>query len=441
MLLARPRELLVAAACLCCIPAVHAQAVPGASKQDTLVIDLKSALERARTNSPLLQSASIGVELAREDRRLSKFGFYPSANYFNQYIYTQGNGTPSGIFVSNDGVHVYNSQAVVHQELYSPGKLAEYRRSIAGEALAAAKRDIALRGVVATVIQDYYALVTSQRHLATSRESVEEARRLADLTEKLMSGGEVARADVVKAQLTVQQREQDLLETQLVIEKAKVVLAILLFPDFRTDFSVVDDLDTIRALAPFEQVRAIAQESSPTLRAAQEALRQEQYGVAVARSGYLPSFTFDYFFGINNNQFATKDEEGRNRLGSAAQASLNIPVFSWWTARSKTRSAELRQRQAELDLVLAKRELDSTLRSSYLEAQTARTQHDSLTRTVDLAAESLHLTNLRYQAGEAAILEVVDAQTTLVQARNAYNDGLSRYRLTFGNLQTLTGDY
>ena len=58
---------------------------------------------------------------------------------------------------------------------------------------------------------------------------------------------------------------------------------------------------------------------------------------------------------------------------------------------------------------------------------------------VDLSAESLRLTRLRYQAGEATALEVVDAQTTLVQARNAYDDGLVRYRLAMANLQTLTG--
>ena len=55
--------------------------------------------------------------------------------------------------------------------------------------------------------------------------------------------------------------------------------------------------------------------------------------------------------------------------------------------------------------------------------------------------ESLRLTNLRYQAGEATALEVVDAQTTLLQARNAYDDGLVRYRLALANLQTLTGAF
>ena len=72
---------------------------------------------------------------------------------------------------------------------------------------------------------------------------------------------------------------------------------------------------------------------------------------------------------------------------------------------------------------------------------TAREQVDSLQHSVDLASESLRLNALRYQAGEATILELVDAQSTLIQARNAYVDGLSRYRLAVANLQTLTGTF
>jgi len=55
--------------------------------------------------------------------------------------------------------------------------------------------------------------------------------------------------------------------------------------------------------------------------------------------------------------------------------------------------------------------------------------------------ESLRLTLLRYQAGEATALEVVDAQTTASQARSAYDDGLLRYRIAVANLQTLTGTF
>jgi outer membrane protein TolC len=411
------------------------------AQQATVTIDIKTALERARTYSPQFQSASLAVDLARIDRYVAKMAFYPSANYFNQYIHTQGNGTPSGIFVSNDGVHVYNSQAIVHQEVYAPGRTAEYRRAIAAEAVTAARRDVALAGIVTTVFQSYYAIVTAQRHLTNAQQSLDESKRFVSITEKLESGGEVAHADVVKAQLTLQQRERDVQDAQFSVEKNKIALAVLIFPDLTTNYAVVDDLNTAPTLESFDRIQALAYEISPDLRLAQATLKQEGYGVAIARSGYLPSFSFDYFFGINNNQFAVHDEEGRNRLGSVAQATLNIPVFNWWTTHSKIRQAELKRQQAQLDLTLTQRELNSSLRTSYLEARAAQAQMDSLRRSLDLATESLRLTNLRYEAGESTVLEVVDAQTTLAQARNAYDDGLSRYRIALATIQTLTGNY
>ena len=77
--------------------------------------------------------------------------------------------------------------------------------------------------------------------------------------------------------------------------------------------------------------------------------------------------------------------------------------------------------------------------SAYAEATVAQAQLESLRSSVDLAVESLRLTVLRYQAGEATALEVVDSQNTVTLARNAYDDGLARYRVALANLQILTG--
>jgi len=60
---------------------------------------------------------------------------------------------------------------------------------------------------------------------------------------------------------------------------------------------------------------------------------------------------------------------------------------------------------------------------------------------VDFASEGLRLNTLRYQAGEATVLDLVDAQTAITQARNAYDDGMVRYRVALSNLQTLTGAF
>ena len=63
-----------------------------------------------------------------------------------------------------------------------------------------------------------------------------------DITQKQEKGGEVAHADVIKAQITLQQRQRDLQDGQLNIEKARIALGVLIFPDFRSDFSVADDV-------------------------------------------------------------------------------------------------------------------------------------------------------------------------------------------------------
>ena len=61
--------------------------------------------------------------------------------------------------------------------------------------------------------------------------------------------------------------------------------------------------------------------------------------------------------------------------------------------------------------------------------------------TSEFRFQCSQFTSLRYQAGEATALEVVDAQTTLAAARNALDDGLSRYRTAIASLQTLTGNF
>jgi len=430
--------------------------VASVTGQTPLTITLQDALARARQYGTQIQSANINTALAREDRAQAKAATLPSLNAFNQFIYTEGNGTPSGVYVANDGVHVYNEQAQVHQELLSLVRHGEIRRAMAAEAVAKAKAEVALRGLNATVLQDYYAIVSAQRKFANAQTSLREAGQFLDISQKQEKGGEVAHADVIKAQITQQQRQRDLQDADLNIEKARIALGVLIFPDFRSEYAVEDDLQQPVLLPPFLEARAKATATSPDLRAAQASIEQAGYDVNVARYAYLPSLGLDFFYGIDANQFAARtdhptEESGRStlpqyvvpyrqNLGYSAQVTLNIPVWNWGATRSKIKQAALRQQQAELDLTLAQRTLQGNLASAYREAQTAQAQVDSLRGSSDLSAESLRLTLLRYQAGEANALEVVDAQTTLAQARNAYDDGLVRYRVASANLQTLTGN-
>lgn len=416
------------------------QALPAAGAS-RLTISLQDALERARVNSPQFQSANIGALLAREDHVQAKAALLPTLNYVSQYIYTEGNGTPTATFIANNGVHEYLSQAQVHGDLFAPGKIADYKRAVAAEAMARAKAEIAARGLVVTVVESYYGLVAAERKLQYAQQSLREAQQFFDITQKQEQGGESAHSDVVKAQILLEQRQRDAQEADLAMEKSRVGLAVLVFPDFEQDFDVVDDLQNQVNLPPFPEVQILAAKNNPDIRAAQAAVDQEKWGVSSARSGYLPSLSFDYFFGIDANQFAIDNPQGERNLGSVVQAQVTIPVWNWGATRSKVRQAQLRLQQAKLELSVTQRQLLANLNAFFQEAQTAGSQVSSLSHSADLAAESLRLTLLRYTAGEVTVLEVVDAQTTLAQARNAFADGLVRYRLALSDLQTLTGSF
>ena len=419
-----------------------AQSPPGSAP---LVVTLQDALARARANEPQYHAALTEYGVARENTVQARAGLLPNVNFITQFLYTEGNGTSTGRFIAANGVHEYLSQGQVHQAL-SLQNAAEYRRARAQEALAKARSEIAARGLVVTVVQAYYGFVVAQRKYATAQRAAAEAERFFDVTQKLERGGEVAHADTIKAQLQLQQQQRALQDAQLEMERSRLELAVILFPNFNENFSTVDDTGNIEPLPSFSEVEAQAADQNPQLRAALASLKAANQEVAVAWNSFLPSLSLDYFYGIDASRFAVNGFDpltGRDvrNLGYAATATLELPVWNWGAGRSKVKSADLVRNQARTELSFAQRRMAADLKRIYSEAQTARAELESLRQSADLAAESLRLTSLRYQAGEASVLEVVDAQNTLTGAQNALGDGQVRFRVAMANLQTLTGRF
>ena len=413
-----------------------------ASPQDssTVTLTLMDAISRAKSNSPQFQAALTQLGLAREDRVQVRAALLPNVNYGGSFIYTQPNGLPTGVYIANNGTHEYISQGIAH-EAFGFAALPEYQRAKAAQALAKAKAEIARRGLVVTVVQAFYGLLAAQQKTANTMQASQEAQHFLDISKKLEVGGEVAHSDVIKAQIQANDLQRQLEDAKLAEENARLAMVVLVFPNFFQDFALVNDLAAAPTLPALPDVQEMAKDNNPELQAAFAALAVADKEVTVARAGHLPSLTVDWFYGIDANQFAIYDRNGFRNLGYSAVASVNIPVFSWGATQSKVKQAELQRHQAQVELSAAQRQALADMQSFYSEAQTVRGQLDTLRSSADLAAESLRLINLRYQAGEATALEVVDAQNTLTAARNAYHDGEARYHLAIANLQTLTGAF
>lgn len=404
-----------------------------------LRLTLEDALARAKKNSVKFQGAVTDAGVARQDRFQAATALLPGVNYNNEALYTQAgsNGQPVR-FIANNAVHEYISQGNIHEAIDLAG-VAAFRRASAEAAMARARQEIASRGLVVTVVQGYFGVGAAQLKLEAAQKAANEGEDFFKLTQDLEKGGEVAHSDVIKAELQMQGRRREMQEAQLGLLNARLDLAVLIFPDFNDNYEIADDLHAAVAMPTQEEFEQQAARENPDVRAALEAVHAASADVLGARAGYLPSLGLDYWYGIDAAQFAVNGLNGASNLGSSAAATLNIPIWNWGATQSRIKQAELKHEQAKRELSLAQRTLLAEIKSLYAEAETALNELGELSRSAELAADSLRLTTLRYKNGESTVLEVVDAQTTAAQANSAYQDGAVRYRVGLANLQTLTG--
>jgi outer membrane protein TolC len=409
-------------------------------------ITLEQAIALARANEPNLAAAAANKRVTSLDHSIAQAALLPNVSYHNQVLYTQPNGAFNGSgpvgnqaaprFIANNAVREYASQGVV-TETFGLQQLTAVSRASAADAVAAAELEIARRGLVATVTGLFYQALAADHKVGVAQRAAGESAGFTNLTQQREGAREAAHADVVKAQLQQQQRDRDLADALLEQQKSHLDLGVLLFADPRAAYTLVPG-----AMVPLParaDVDAAAMKLNPELRQALASLRVSTLDVTAARAAYLPDLGLNFTYGIDAVQFAVNGHEGVKNLGYSASATLDIPVWDWLSTQHRVRQSEILRDAAHTALTATQRRLIAQLDESYAEAGTSRDQLQSLDQSVQTATESLRLTRLRYTAGEATVLEVVDAQNSLTTAEIAREDGTIRYQLAFTNLQLLTG--
>ncbi len=416
--------------------------------QNAVAIVLADAIRRAEQSEPGYAAIAGERRVAQLDRSIARAALLPGAVDHNQLLYTQPNGLRNQAgqlgsqaaprFIANNAVHEYASQGIV-TETVGVLQVAEVRRADAAAARTEAEAEIARRGLVATVVSLYYGVGSSERKQKVAERAHAEAEAFVSLTEKREAGREVAHADVVKAQLLERQRERDVEDASLAAERARLELGVLLFADPRTTYTLAEDT-SLPALPAVREIESRAALNNAELKSALATLRESDADVLAARGAYLPDVVVNFDYGIDAPQFATYGPDRARNLGYSAAVTVDLPVWDWLATEHRVKQSEVRREAVRVALSAAQRRSLAALEQDYREAQVAHDQVASLDLSAAAAEESLRLTKLRYSAGEATVLEVVDAQLTLTLAEDAREDGALRYRVALATLQTLTGE-
>jgi len=413
-------------------------------------ITLQDAIARAKTNEPTFAAAVAANKVAALDHSLARSALLPSVVYHNQYLYTESAHGPSQSanastaeatsiprFIANNSVHEYTSQGVV-TETIGAQQVAAVRRASALASVASAELEIARRGLVVTVVSLYYGALAADHKMTVAQRALREASSFTELTQHREDARESAHADVVKARLQQQQREREFADAKLQNEKARLDLAVLLFSDPHQAYALVD-FATPAPLPTRQEMEALASQNNAELKSALASMHAANLDVIAARAAYLPDLGLNFNYGIDAPEFAVHGPDGTRNLGYSAAATLDIPVWDWFATHDRVKQKAAMRDSAKVTLTATQRRLVAQLDEFYAEATVARDQLLSLDQSAETARESLRLVRLRYSSGESTVLEVVDAQSSLVTAEGAREDGIIRYQTALANLQILTG--
>jgi outer membrane protein TolC len=407
-------------------------------------LTLEEALRLANAQASSFQAAALNERIAAEDVKQAQAAFLPKVSAPLSYLYTspalgQPPGTPRApSFLANNGISEYQAYVNVSGDIDIAGRLrATLAKNRALLAAAHAGTDVAKRALAQAVLEAYYGLALAAAQRQAAEGNLAAAEEFERITALLLSGGEVAPVDLTRAQLQTISRRDELERARVNEEIAAGSLRVLVGYDFNTPISTTDLALAIPLNSEFQQFPANDVSRRPEFTQLEAQLRAARQEVKIARADRLPALSYSVLGGFDTDSL--RPPRLREHTGVSAAISLTIPIFDWGATRSRERQARLRVQVAETEQTQAVRGFTQQYYAARAQAANAAARISLAREGVLKAEDNLAASIARYRAGEAQVIEVTDAQTTLVTQRTALYQAIFDYQTALGRLKQATG--
>ena len=414
------------------------------SSQGSGLLTLDDALRRANALASSFQQAGLNEKIAAEDVRQAQAAFLPRVSAPLSYLYTSpALGLPPGTpraqsFLANNAISEYQAYLNVSGDLDIAGRLrATLAKNRALLEAAHAGTEVARRALAQAAIEAYYglALATAQRNAAElNLTAAEEFERITSL---LFEGGEVASVDLTRAQLQTIARRDELERARANEEVAAGSLRVLVGYDFADPISTTDLALAAPVDSEFQQFKVNDIPRRPEFAQFEAQIRAAKHEVRIARADRLPQLSYSLLGGFDTDSL--RPPRLKEHTGVSAAFTLTVPIFDWGASKSRERQAQLRAQSAENDRTIALRGFTQQFYAAQAQVTSAATRIRLAGMGVTQAQSNLNASIARYRAGEAQIIEVTDALTTLAAQRFALYQAIFDYQTALARLRQATG--
>ncbi len=290
------------------------------------------------------------------------------------------------------------------------------------------------------VIKAYYDLVKAQLLVELKRSSLKARREQHEQTGRSFTMGAVARSDTLRSGVRLAEARLELLESTSNRDLANVSLATLLERDPSHPLEL--EVPEIGGFKPVDHQEAVAAAlgNHPTLRAAAFRSSAANTGIRQAQSGLWPQVNAGYRFGWSD--LSGPDElldVFRQDYTYSLSLSASWSLFDRFQTKRGVQQARASARQQEYNLDLQSRNIIQSVESTLVSLENSRKRVELARATITLAEEDLRLARERYRVGAATLLEVTEAEVSLVQGRSSEIDGITGYLSALAELERNTG--
>lgn len=392
-------------------------AIPEDLKSESGSLALSQLVDVALVNNPTTQVAWEDARAAAAAWAEARGLYYPQIAGTARYAYAKGGGNSLG---ANPYQEQYGDVGLTLNYLLFDFGGREAQIDAARLALINANwnQNQAIQNVLQAVAVSFYNYIGSKALVVADEASLEDAQTSLDAAKLRLEAGVGTLPDVLQAQAQLAQIELDLVDARGNVEIDRGLLATSVGWPANAPFDVNGDLNELPVTAISDNVDnliALSMKNRPDLAAVQATVRQREALLWQAKSQFFPeiSATAQLLRWWVNPQ-GDGNEYFTNYL---VGLQLQVPIFQGFQIINSVRKASAQLESARAALELQEQIVINQVWNSYYNFTTAVQSLDAANSLVASAQESYNASLARFKAGVGDIVELLNAQATLAQAR------------------------
>ena len=279
--------------------------------------------------------------------------------------------------------------------------------------------------IVLVVVSNYLLVIADQSQVESALAQRDTAKALFDQTTDQHKAGVAAAVDVLRSNVELQAREQQLIVARNNLAKQKLVLARAIGLPAGQAFDITTEV-AYRPLATSTLDEALQQAyaSRPDYKSLTEQVRSAELQKKAASAERYPTVSAVADYGDTGTNPGTS----HGTLDAAAE--LRVPIFQGGRVHGDNLLADSLLAVAKQRLEDLRARIDQEVRDAFLDLQDTAQEVSVEKNAVQLATETLQQSRDRFASGVTDNIEVVQAQESLADANDAYIASLYRYNTT-----------